>query len=93
MLTTIPTWIDLGLNLGLCSERLITNCLSHGTYACRHTDPVGKWRIYCKSILRNRNCPIGKHKLQTTLYTYKKYYTQYGTVYFTLCEFLHISDL
>jgi len=82
-----------GIELGLCSDRSITNCLSHGTYACRHRDPMGKWRIYCKSILRNRNCLIGGHKLQITVYMYKKYHNQYGTVYFTLSELPHISDL
>jgi hypothetical protein len=54
---------------------------------------MGKWRIYCKSILRNRNCLMGRHKLQIIVYMYKKYYNQYGTVYFTLSEILHISDL
>jgi hypothetical protein len=30
-LSTInPTWTGLGLNLGLCGERLTTNCLHHG---------------------------------------------------------------
>jgi len=29
--TTNPTWTGLGLNLDLCSERLVTNRLSHGT--------------------------------------------------------------
>jgi hypothetical protein len=27
--TTNPTWIEPGANLGLCGERLATNCLSH----------------------------------------------------------------
>jgi hypothetical protein len=29
--TTNPTWTDLGTCLGLCSERLATALLSHGT--------------------------------------------------------------
>jgi hypothetical protein len=29
--TTNPTWIDPGMNPGLCGERLATNRLSHGT--------------------------------------------------------------
>jgi hypothetical protein len=28
--TTTPTWTDLGVNPGLCSERLAINCLSQG---------------------------------------------------------------
>jgi hypothetical protein len=28
--TTNPTWPDLGLNLGCCSGKLATNCLSYG---------------------------------------------------------------
>jgi hypothetical protein len=28
--TTNPTWTDLGANMGLCCEKLATNCLSHG---------------------------------------------------------------
>jgi len=28
--TTNPTWTALQLNLGLCDERLATNCRSHG---------------------------------------------------------------
>jgi hypothetical protein len=29
--TTNPTSTDLSVNPGLCSERLVTDCLSHGT--------------------------------------------------------------
>jgi hypothetical protein len=29
--STNPTWTGLGLNLGLCSEKTVTNCLQHGT--------------------------------------------------------------
>jgi hypothetical protein len=28
--STNPTLTDLGANLGLCSEKRVTNCLSHG---------------------------------------------------------------
>jgi hypothetical protein len=30
LFTTKPTWTELGVKLGLCSERPVTNCLSHG---------------------------------------------------------------
>jgi hypothetical protein len=29
--TTNPTWTDPGANPGVCSDRLVTNSLSHGT--------------------------------------------------------------
>jgi hypothetical protein len=32
--TTNYTWIDLGVNPGLCVERLATNCLSHSMAMC-----------------------------------------------------------
>jgi len=31
LLITNPTWTELGLHLGLCSERLAANCPSHST--------------------------------------------------------------
>jgi len=48
--TTNPPWTSLGLNLGLCDERLDTNELSHGMVltnrSCRVLSrDIGTWRM------------------------------------------------
>jgi hypothetical protein len=49
--TTIPTWTDLGPNPGICSDRLVTNLLSHGTALARRWNNVIKMDLL-RNILR-----------------------------------------